>query len=753
MIDRHRLRVMLIALLAAVLVVACAGHRALGGIAQAQESPKDGGKLIGAVWDRESGRLVLLGQDSPDGTVIRPDHVAAAIVCAFQPSDSEPAFSLDPAVAEEPDGPWWAAVYYLPGAVRGSDFARVMYEADWLLKQYCLGLCVAADRWVPAGANRVENVGGIEVFVSKKARTFRLTDRQPDVPGFKDMLELMLRGRGQNGQASRARMWIVSHEIVLREAGDAARFERVRMAIRAKRQEKDPKTGRLVDVDANEPIASEFAALATNLYEKLAVECRPFAEVRELAKAMALGKWLRQQKMDVDLEWASQTLSDCRVDVVEQVSRLTNTREQKTNTPVPGGVEILTRRATVSGGVDLAVKPKSLPDDGSVQAMRNAINPGLATGAPSFTFQYAGQTLRANVLSIGKGRRKPITPPVASPAKPPPGTPRESLQAVVFGKRGNDVTVQFGDRQALVWSKLADDLRSASVFGNASAGRRIADFWRDTFGEPGDQPMLLVHDAADVSVIEQLRTVLGKNTRRGLFITTTDMNRATANLKALQPLKRDGNLNVAACVLRDTLTPGWEQAMLKPIVEGEQALRLADSPAHIRDIDRENNLLVVVGDTGERLRDELANGGAKLRGKAIIFFACGESLLQQESQRLIEDCGVTMVWRPRAAIDLHLVPWLMDALNAVIAREPQTLPTQLMDKVIDEAIRRARQRDDRPVLQRLESLRNCDLRSEANRLEPEVLAGRTFGGRDCCLDFRTASGPSHVSQGVHADRC
>jgi len=380
-------------------------ERRLGGIALTRAATMTGslGRIVGAVWDPASGRLVLLGDGDPALPGLRAEYLAAALLCVYAPDARDPSFSLDPADPKDPNGPWMRAKYYMPRAIRRTDFARVMYEADWLLKQYCFGRQVKYGEWLAKGwkVNKTEGVG-VEQYVSGKARKFTLVDRRCRVKGFRDILDIGLaRPAGQGaGAGVRARMWIESDKMPLRRAGNAFRFDGVTMVVKAKRQARGA-DGRLADVEADDPVSKEFARRFTRLYDAMAQECPAFAEVRELAKAIAVAKWLKEKRVPVDLAWARAAIAR-PVDVVDRVTTVTARRTVIKKM----GALIQKRIAMVFGGVKLKVEPTRLPDNGQAARLEKAVLPALAkTAKPAFAVTDARQVLRATVLPVTKAGR------------------------------------------------------------------------------------------------------------------------------------------------------------------------------------------------------------------------------------------------------------------------------------------------------------------------------------------------------------
>lgn len=389
-----------------------AQEQRLGGIKLATSPEFSGplGRILGAVYDPDSQRVVLYGDGDPALPVVTPQHFAVALRCVFGIPRCDPQFSLDPAIPTQPDGPWQRAVYIPAEVLKGTDFGRVMYEADWLLKQYCFGVTLEPGRWLPRNWTKVTDCDGVEVWTSGKARAFHRRMRQVDLPGFRDLAELTFaEDEAAQGEPLRARQWILPDKVTLKRVDGAIEFDTVKMRVEAKKQEIGP-DGQLRDAESDEPLAKCFAGIMTDLYDELADQEPAFAEVRELARAMAIAKWLKEEGIPVDREWVDEFAAPA-IDVVDRVSRLSVTHERKTEEPFSDGlrrgVRITTHQVTLSGGVDLTVRPRYVADDGTTARRRQLILAGLASAtAPNFVVRDGADMLHAAVLPVTSAGRR-----------------------------------------------------------------------------------------------------------------------------------------------------------------------------------------------------------------------------------------------------------------------------------------------------------------------------------------------------------
>jgi len=110
----------------------------------------------------------------------------------------------------------------------------------------------------------------------------------------------------------------------LRRDGDAIRFDAVEMAVKARRQEPDPgsRSGlRDVPVAAG-GVEADWADRITRHYDEYAQESPSLERVQELAKAVAVAKWLEQRGVALDQALLADMLRTDRVSTPDQLPAL-----------------------------------------------------------------------------------------------------------------------------------------------------------------------------------------------------------------------------------------------------------------------------------------------------------------------------------------------------------------------------------------------------------------------------------------------
>ncbi|MBC8459634.1 MAG: RHS repeat protein, partial [Deltaproteobacteria bacterium] len=345
--------------------------------------------ITGAVYDQEKQVLVLVGDENKDKNIslpsIKPEDLAIALISVYGSehiSPQNPQFSLDPADPKNPRGEWLKAVYIPEQIIGGTEFGKALYEADWLLKQYSFGVTLDAEG--------------------------KMQERKSSVPGLKSTADLSYEEKDrEHGKERWNRFWIVSDDMKLKQSGKSIYFDTAKMRVKAKKQVPDPRspTG-LSDVDSeDDPVATKFAKGFTDLYDEIAKESPEFERVRQLAKAVAIAKWMKQERIPFDTGWVNE-YANKRIDTVGRVTALSTQWEKSNQTPFQRGNQsgILTQihKIHLFGGVDLTVNPKFISDDGNAQRLQKAVTAKLREKVvgPTFYVNHNGKAYRAVILPV-----------------------------------------------------------------------------------------------------------------------------------------------------------------------------------------------------------------------------------------------------------------------------------------------------------------------------------------------------------------
>jgi YD repeat-containing protein len=342
------------------------------------------GNITGVVYDPEKQVLVLVGNEETFLQSIRAEDLAIALMSVFGPIPQDPQFSLDLDDPKNPRGKWLRAVYIPEQIIGGTEFGKALFEADWLLKQYSFGV--------------------------KFDENGKLQERKSSVPGFKSTADLSFEEKKRDyGKERWARFWIVSDDMKLKQFGKSIYFDVAKMRVKAKKQVPDPKspTG-LKDIDTeDDPIATTFANKFTQVYDEIAIESPEFEQVRQLAKTVAIAKWMKQEDIPFDANWVNE-YANKRVDTVGKITALSTLWEKKSQTPFQRsnqiGIQTQIHQLHLFGGVDLAVKPKYISDDGTAQGIQKAVIAKLREKViePTFDVKHNGRSLKAVILPVTK---------------------------------------------------------------------------------------------------------------------------------------------------------------------------------------------------------------------------------------------------------------------------------------------------------------------------------------------------------------
>lgn len=288
--------------------------------------------LDGAAYDARTGRLILVGASNPNLAQIDPADLVVAFRSVY--SQQEPAgVSIDPTNPNNPSGPMRVSYY---GSTQDTHFGQVLFGADRYLKILSMG---------------EDNETGDPV-----------TSR---VPGFQSELDLALQLGAGSQKPQWHRMWYLmpNHELRVRESADgrAMLFDDVPLAVEARFVEFD-KNGNKHDVPGSDPATNQFVNHFNTHFADFAREKQEVAQLTQLAKMVAIARWLHDKDVPVDLAW---------LDAYPTKQNTVATTKGRTATKQNTQYEI-----QISGGVDFDFKvvPYVPGPDDSVHAFAKKID-------------------------------------------------------------------------------------------------------------------------------------------------------------------------------------------------------------------------------------------------------------------------------------------------------------------------------------------------------------------------------------------
>ena len=328
-------------------------------------------EITGAYWDDKSEQLILTGRrNGSEQHMLLPtmdkDHLALALraVLAGQPIgvsiDPPKEWREGPKQNQTPPEGMHMLVSYL-GNTEGTLLGAIMFKADKLLKD--LGSGLDNETRKPVRAN---------------------------VPGFKTELEMIYPQPGRK-ESRWHRFWFVVDKVELRQ--DSSRncftFGEVKIKVLTETQHGSGETV------AQEPAAEHFARHLTQHYDEYAKEFPVLARLRELAKIIAVAKFLSN---------TGKTLDVGRLCIYEPQRVLTPKETPGIHVVSPNVLRegSIIHGVSLFGGVDLDFNCRILQDDITAQQLRKAsenARPSLLTG--SWDFRQNSSEMRAISTLLG----------------------------------------------------------------------------------------------------------------------------------------------------------------------------------------------------------------------------------------------------------------------------------------------------------------------------------------------------------------
>lgn len=226
------------------------------------------GSITGAAYDPATGQLILIGDQNTTLPPMKPEYLAEAIRVVYSDRRHEPGMTIDPQ-PQDPHGPIMNVIFF--GNTESTRIGWIMFEADRVMKGYFVGS---------------DNI---------TKRTIEST-----VPGYQNTAAIDLRDGNQN-TGLWSRFWLVPEPVTAKvsEDGRTIMFDPVK--IRVKTETMKWEGGKLVSAGGvKDPSAEVFAAHFTKQYEDFARENPIYAELKQVAQAVALANWMKQQGIPVD---------------------------------------------------------------------------------------------------------------------------------------------------------------------------------------------------------------------------------------------------------------------------------------------------------------------------------------------------------------------------------------------------------------------------------------------------------------------
>ena len=318
-------------------------------------------RVTAASFDSRTRQLVLAGEYDESLPPVNPDDLVIVLRSIYKTRE-DPAVSIGTSPS---DRPGYKKVDYFGGTAQTS-FGLTMFEADYVLKTLSIGM------------DSTE------------------TAMTPDLEGYRSVVDWSIElDELALGMTWNSRVWFVPAKVTIRRnpEGKGILIDDIPIAVLSESKF----SGRSVSQKG----AEAFAAHLTEQYSVLGELYPSIRKLPELAKLVAIAKWMRDHRIPVDLSWID-AYELRHVDTPEVVKPATASRQKH----VQGGVwESL--NVTLEGGVSFRTPNKyetvSYQTDEDID---DALTHRPKSGE-SDTWKYTaeGKQLTAVALALGQSRR------------------------------------------------------------------------------------------------------------------------------------------------------------------------------------------------------------------------------------------------------------------------------------------------------------------------------------------------------------
>lgn len=321
---------------------------AVGGVYLDQAAKVIGemGSITGAAYDPATGQLILIGDKNTALPPMKPEYLAEAIRVVYSDRRHEPGMTIDPN-PQNPRGPIMNVIFF--GNTESTNIGWVMFEADRVMKGYFVG----SDN------------------ISKRPI-------ESSVPGYQSTTAIDLHD-GNHNTGLWSRFWLVPEPVTAKvsEDGRTIMFDPIKIRVKTETMRWDG--GKLVSAGGiKDPSAEVFAAHFTKQYEDFAHENSIYAELKQVAQAVALAKWMKQQNIPVNWSFVRLYAGQPHTTPTTTPSAFFELSERYNDGAVSG-----TRKISSFGGVDMAPQIQS-----QKAAEADGFHKGLTAGS---TAQQQGQ--------------------------------------------------------------------------------------------------------------------------------------------------------------------------------------------------------------------------------------------------------------------------------------------------------------------------------------------------------------------------
>jgi hypothetical protein len=363
--------------------------------------------IAGIAYDRGQQEFILFGPDAEGASPLHAEDWIVAFQSVFAGRD--PRVSIDPG----PDPQHMVVRYF--GPIENTHFGMIMFEADRLLKLLSSG------------------------YDNTTCTPFRVADKR-----FKTQLTLL----AEQGVTARynmwERLWFVPHKMDVPEGSKEGRASFLPVPLQVRREV----TAAAGESAATEPAMQAFVSYLNDNYDSLARELPVLADLRHLAKFVAIARWFADRRVLIDEPWLTYHVQ----------TGSTPSQTPATTAVWQGSKGPMNVMLGLYGGVDLSTPNTYLPEPGRVDPMVHAaITSRPQPTAHTWEFDYQSTRYRAWAYRYVKGIlisspssvRRAMQPPERVPVIPwiwaPGRTPTGAASLGIVNQSGRGMTVWLVD--------------------------------------------------------------------------------------------------------------------------------------------------------------------------------------------------------------------------------------------------------------------------------------------------------------------
>jgi RHS repeat-associated protein len=323
------------------------------------------GAIVGASYDADTGRLILIGDKSTMLPSVKAHYLAAALKAVYAGGRHDIGMTIDPD-PKNPDGPTMIVRYF--GGVEGTELAFVMFESDRQLKGFS------------AGADSI---------------TKQTLD--VDVEGYRSLAAMLLAGVSHTSGLW-SRFWLVPEPVTARVSDDGRTvlFDPIRMRVNTETMRWVG--GKLVSAGrgTRDEAAEAFAAHFTEHYDDFARRYPVYEELRQVTAAVALAKWVHAREIPLNHAFVNRFIGNPVATPVTTPSVRARHEQRATQ-----GERIRTSTIEVFGGVEMEPQIIAIKSD-AAQSMEQAVAQAWSAAGGSdsamFSVSVAGKAYTAVAL-------------------------------------------------------------------------------------------------------------------------------------------------------------------------------------------------------------------------------------------------------------------------------------------------------------------------------------------------------------------